>query len=509
MIAGENTHRIHPPFCHTRGIKITKRSFGPPPVEPEPEPEPEPEQKTKLRLKSRGRIRPRAMKPPRKADALRAKLEAQTSDAPKKTVIAGWKTSLSPSQLPPGAGPLSSEADTVTAMYAMHAKLARQRAHRGNDRRRTRAMREADAAQAAERDRLALAAARLSPPQRELSASAQATIARIRKEEEEAAAGKLISTPSSVSEGAKSRAQPGKASYGAVTFDSSSSLYDTDTARGLGMDPSLSDQYDRNIDSRIRDDIFNKPRRYVACLLDADSLYFNIELVKRGAEGGVEFYQMLTEQIKSHLQLQQSHQELTATLGTQIGSSGASGAPQDFNISLRLLAFANLGGLTQFFRYRHGISPSTFLDFQRAVLHASPWSIFTDAGNVSQATDIKVKAYLLDMLHDSDCLHVYLGGLNDKGYASELEILRSTGRLKRLSLLFLPGAVYGSRHYEQYEARVVLWRHLFSDTYSSHPFVPESQDDGFEDERLEDDRFRRRRLPTRNRRTSGPRWRTR
>jgi len=47
-----------------------------------------------------------------------------------------------------------------------------------------------------------------------------------------------------------------------------------------------------------------------------------------------------------------------------------------------------------------------------------------DVGRGSESADEKVRAWLVDSLLDVDCKHVYLGGLDDYSYASDLAGLK-------------------------------------------------------------------------------------
>ncbi|CAO1624157.1 unnamed protein product [Sympodiomycopsis kandeliae] len=259
--------------------------------------------------------------------------------------------------------------------------------------------------------------------------------------------------------------------FGTVTFDSTYSMYSSNTAWDPRADNTLYANDTISV-NRIREDFFRKPRRYVSLLMDADSLYFNLNLIRKGFEGGQEFYTKLVRRVIGHLELNQTQESLNRTLNqdhrlssNSVLTRGAS-TMQDYNISFRLIAFANRTGLYKHFSEEHSIDPLTFKLFHKGILASSPWSLIVDAGATPQAADNKLKVFMLDMLSDQDCLHLYLGGLNDYGYADELDVLRRSQTLNRVSLIFLPGPALKSRYYKDFEARVVQWNDCFDDLYS-------------------------------------------
>lgn len=259
---------------------------------------------------------------------------------------------------------------------------------------------------------------------------------------------------------------------GTVTFDSTQSLYASATSWDPSEDLGI---YGNDVTtlSRIREDFFLKPRRYVALLMDADNIKFNLDLVRMGHDGGRIFHARLVERARRHLQLNhQSTEAFSSTLNrdqryTRFDVPEDS-SPRDHNISFRLMAFARIQGLRAFLFSAHDIPNEAFDAFRNGLNSASPWSTLIDAGNTPQAADNKLKVHMLDMLADSDCVHLYLAGLGDYGYADELDVLRRSKSLNRVSLVFLPGPALKSKYYEQFAARVVQWTDCFDDDYTTN-----------------------------------------
>lgn len=185
---------------------------------------------------------------------------------------------------------------------------------------------------------------------------------------------------------------------------------------------------------------FDSPRRYVAMVVDVDSLKPPLDLMQHGYEGGTAWHARCIKRIRTHL-----------------------GVPPHHELDVRMYLFANQAGLSAWYDRQHGLQPRTFFEFCRGVTEAGPITIFTDAGRKDQAADQKVKAFMTDCLMDPSLIHLYLGGLNDYGYVPELTALRTMHLLDKVSLLFLPGPALTSRHYGEYQKRVVMWTDCFED----------------------------------------------
>lgn len=174
-------------------------------------------------------------------------------------------------------------------------------------------------------------------------------------------------------------------------------------------------------------------RSYVSLVIDADQLFFRPELLQSGSHG-------------ARLALQLIQENVSRDLGEHMPSE-----------RIRINCFANIAGLTGFIYGTQLATRQQLHEFWDAFATASPFNVFANGGQAFQAADSKVKAYLVDHVFDPACVRVYLGGLGDYGYRSELHSLRRHGRLSRISLLNLPSYTHVSRYYEEYRNRRVDW----------------------------------------------------
>ncbi|KDN47735.1 hypothetical protein K437DRAFT_294022 [Tilletiaria anomala UBC 951] len=179
------------------------------------------------------------------------------------------------------------------------------------------------------------------------------------------------------------------------------------------------------------------PRAHAAIVIDGDNLWFRRDLLSAGFAGGRQAALAATKHVQENF-------------------------PEDVTkgsiVDVRGYVICNLTDLERTLSEQGGVPIEVFRRFIRGWQNGGgAWFRFVDAGQGSQVADSNVRAHLVDSVLDQDCMHVFLGGLEDLGYANELAGLRKLGMLNKVSLLQLPEYLLKSKVYEEYAERVQRW----------------------------------------------------
>ncbi|CEH12088.1 hypothetical protein CBOM_00097 [Ceraceosorus bombacis] len=190
----------------------------------------------------------------------------------------------------------------------------------------------------------------------------------------------------------------------------------------------------RKIDSYLKGHLtplqkdLQRGRHYAAILLDGDNCRFLPKYVVRGKQGARDVINELKARVP------------------QLG--------QDCH--LRIMVFIAL--YNSLASHKHfGYEIRDVLDFYSEISQNGPLNIVAEVGREPQAADLKVKTHLADLMLDSDCKHIYLGGIDDSGYHEELRAAQSMGYLRRVSLIHTGSLRSTAIKYAEFKDRFVTW----------------------------------------------------
>ena len=194
-------------------------------------------------------------------------------------------------------------------------------------------------------------------------------------------------------------------------------------------------------------------RAHVSVIIDGDNLLFRKDLINEGFAGGVKAARRVRSYVLDNLQ------------GSPIAAITTS------SMDVRAAIVCNLVQLRSILETRGGVRKGAFDEFYLGWLKGGPFFGFVDAGKGKQVADIRVRAQLVDSVLDSDCAHIFFGGLQDLGYANELVGLRKLGLLQKISLLGAPEYILKSKTYKEYADRVRDWSDVFSEHRTDYPLL--------------------------------------
>jgi len=175
---------------------------------------------------------------------------------------------------------------------------------------------------------------------------------------------------------------------------------------------------------------------FVAIVIDGDQLFFLPEFLRMGNKGAEEALKLIQKHVNRDLQ----RLKINLTL-------------EDIRIDI----FCNWRGLSGMLPRGKVCTLTQLLEFSDGFVASTPFNLLVNSGQVAQAADIKVKAFLAEYIFEPNCLQIYLGGLGDHGYKSELDAIRTLGKLNQVQLLSLPEYTRQSRFYQEYLNRTVEW----------------------------------------------------
>ncbi|KAI0484061.1 hypothetical protein GGR56DRAFT_612157 [Xylariaceae sp. FL0804] len=158
---------------------------------------------------------------------------------------------------------------------------------------------------------------------------------------------------------------------------------------------------------------------FVLVLVDGDGYVFDDRFVAAGAEGGSQVAQLLNNTVKASLRRK---------------------GLEDCEIVVRV--YANLVGLSKTLSRAGLCGPEkrSLAPFTSSFTRSYGLTDFTDAGELKENADFKLRAMLRLYADNAQCKHIYFAACHDVGYVSELTPYRGTR--DRVTLVSTPGVLF-------------------------------------------------------------------
>lgn len=180
-------------------------------------------------------------------------------------------------------------------------------------------------------------------------------------------------------------------------------------------------------------------QRIVVMIIDLDSIWFHLNYIAAGRQGGQDLYDILLKRVCTHLKI-----------------ADASG------LDLRIRAFHNHWGLARHMENHYRIPRARLGEFSWGLQSRWHSNLVHDTGPDPQSADLKAIMTLEDYLSNEKTYRVFFGGLNDRGYEHVLQHIEQRQYLhEKLTLLLLPGGTAKWKLAKKYDS--VQWADCFQD----------------------------------------------